>query len=574
MNAGGEFRLDDLHLKSAAGASEAASTGRRGRLRRLFSPLTLRILAVNLTAPVLLVLGLLFLDQYEDTLIAAELDDLRTHGEVIAASIGEGAVIVSDTDAIPMFTTEGATRTIDPDSARQLLRRQASFARLRAQLFDRDGTLLADSRLLQGPGGEVQVQDLPPPESSAVLRFLRDVYGRTIGRLTLDRSLEPYNDQMRPSAPDYKEAQLALQAGEAGGSVRLRSDGQKVLSVAVPVQFYKQIVGALLVSRDGTNVDKRMFAVRGSILGMFAWVLALTVLTSLFLASTIARPVRRLATSAKRVRDSKNRQHTIPDLSKRNDEIGELSEALRDMTESLWRRMDATEHFAADVAHEIKNPLTSLRSAVETVGRVKDPEQQKRLMSIIMDDVARLDRLISEISDASRLDAEMSRTEMATVKIKPLVQALAEVQNATDNPAAPRVQVIDDAPQKGGADLVIFGLESRIGQVFRNLIANAVSFSPPQGTISVRAGRQGRHVIVTVEDQGPGIPEGKEAAIFGRFYSERPEGEKFGTHSGLGLSISKTIVEGHRGQIYAENITGEDGRVRGARFVVLLPAAT
>ncbi len=568
MSADGDFRLDDLRIKPDAAVTDA---GKRGRLRTLFSPLTLRILAVNLTAPVLLVLGLLFLDQYEDTLIAAELDALRTQGELIAASIGEGAVVISDNDAIPLFTPEGALRVIDPDPARQLLRRQAALARLRAQLFDRDGKLLADSRLLTGPGGEVQVQDLPPMESSAVLRVVHAVYDKTIGRLTVDRTLEPYNDQARPSAPDYKEVLAALQAGEAGNSVRLRSDGQKVLSVAVPVQFYKQIVGALMVSRDGSNVDKRMFAVRGSILGMFAWVLALTVLTSLFLAGTIARPVRRLATSAKRVRDSKNRQHTIPDLSKRNDEIGELSEALRDMTESLWRRMDATEHFAADVAHEIKNPLTSLRSAVETVGRVKDPEQQKRLMSIIMDDVARLDRLISEISDASRLDAEMSRGEMSPVKIKPLVQALSEVQNANDNPDAPRVEVVEDAAQKG--DLVVFGLESRIGQVFRNLIGNAVSFSPPQGTISIRAGRAGRDVIVTVEDQGPGIPAGKEAAIFGRFYSERPEGEKFGTHSGLGLSISKTIVEGHRGQVYAENILNDDGTVRGARFVVLLPAA-
>lgn len=572
MNADGDFRLDDLRIKSVADTAEAG-TGKRGRLRQVFSPLTLRILAVNLTAPVLLVLGLLFLDQYEDTLIAAELDDLKTHAEVIAASIGEGAVIVSDSDGIPMFTTEGATRVIDPDSARQLLRRQASFARLRAQLFDRDGKLLADSRLLQGPGGEVQVQDLPPMESNPVLRVVKDIYAGTIGRLTIDSSLEPYNDQIRPSGPDYREVMAALQAGDAGNSVRLRDDGKKVLSVAVPVQFYKQIVGALLVSRDSRNVDQRMFVVRGSILGMFAWVLALTVLTSLFLASTIARPVRQLATSAKRVRDSKNRQHTIPDLSKRNDEIGELSEALRDMTESLWRRMDATERFAADVAHEIKNPLTSLRSAVETVGRVKDPEQQKRLMSIIMDDVARLDRLISEISDASRLDAEMSRAEMSRVKINPLLRALAEVQNANDNPDAPRVQVVEDTSQKAPAELVVFGLESRIGQVFRNLIGNAVSFSPPRGTIGIRASRQGRYVAVTVEDQGPGIPPGKEAAIFGRFYSERPEGEKFGTHSGLGLSISKTIIEGHRGQIYAENIVGEDGAVRGARFVVLLPAA-
>lgn len=570
MNADGEFRLEELRLTSATDALDDLEP-EQGRLRRMFSPLTLRILAVNLTAPVLLVLGLLFLDQYEDTLIASELDALRTQGELIAASIGEGAVVISDSDAIPLFTPEGALRVIDPDPARQLLRRQAGLARLRGQLFDRNGDLLADSRLLQGMGGEVQVQDLPPLESNTALRVARSIYDATIGRLVRDDALEIYTDKMKPSAPDYREVVAALQAGEAGNAVRLRADGQKILSVAVPVQFYKQIVGAILVSRDSSNVDKRMFAVRGSILGMFAWVLALTVLTSLFLAGTIARPVRQLARSAKRVRDSKNRQHTIPDLSKRHDEIGELSEALRDMTESLWRRMDATEHFAADVAHEIKNPLTSLRSAVETVGRVKDPEQQKRLMSIIMDDVARLDRLISEISDASRLDAEMSRAEMETVKIKQLVQALADVQNANDSPDAPRVQIIEDPSQT--QELTVFGVESRIGQVFRNLIGNAVSFSPPQGVISIRSGRQGRYVVLTVEDQGPGIPSGKEAAIFSRFYSERPEGEKFGAHSGLGLAISKTIVEGHRGRIFAENILSSDGAVQGARFVVMLPAA-
>jgi two-component system sensor histidine kinase ChvG len=582
LNTESDFQLDDLRLKSSSAGDGlrfgAFDPDEPGRIKRVFSPLTLRFFAVNLAAPLLLVLGLLFLDQYQDTLIAAELEALDTQGELIAASIGEGAIVVeSDSDARPVFTPGGTLRVIDPDSARQLLRRLAALAQLRARLFARDGTMIADTRLLQGPGGEVQVLDLPAPDDGRFADRLRRFYERTIGHFAYDRTLEPYTERVHATASDYSEVAKALDQGENGTAVRLRADGQKILSVAIPVQFYKQIVGAVLVSRDGGNIDKRLFAVRGSILGMFAWVLALTVLTSLYLAGTIARPVRRLALAAMRVRHSKSRRDTIPDLTNRSDEIGELSAALRDMTESLWTRMDAIEAFAADVAHEIKNPLTSLRSAVETVTRVKDPAQQKRLMSIIMDDVARLDRLISEISDASRLDAELSRAEMGPVNIRPLVDALAEIQNANDDPAAPKIVILENegpaAEGEGPRPLMVRGLEGRLGQVFRNLIGNAVSFSPPAGQITLRIFREPRVVTVTVEDQGPGIPAGKELSIFDRFYTERPEGEKFGTHSGLGLSISKQIVEAHRGLIYAENILGEDGAVKGARFVVRLPAA-
>lgn len=552
--------------------------GGKSRLGRIFSPLTLRVLAVNLTAPVLLVLSLLFLDQYEDTLIATELEALRTQGELIAASIGEGAVVVDiDNNAFPIFTPNGALRVIDPNAARQLLRRLAGLAEVRARLFDRDGQMVVDTRLLQGPGGEVQVLDLPPPGGTGITDLLRQVYDQTIGRFAYDRDLEPYLE--RPSAPasDYTEVVHTMESGEPHNAVRLRSDRQKILTVAVPILFYKQIVGTVLVSRDGSNVDERMFSVRGSILGIFGWVFALTVLTSLFLARTIARPVRKLAEAAQRVRQSKSRRYTIPNLSQRSDEIGELSAALRDMTDSLWARMDAIENFAADVAHEIKNPLTSLRSAVETVARVADPDQQKQLMSIILDDVARMDRLITEISDASRLDAELSRAEMSHVGIDRLVKALAEIQNANDDQKAPKVDIVAEDPDSRGRrrdpDLTVPGLEGRLGQVFRNLIGNAVSFSPLGGVITIRTTHTGRHVKVVVEDQGPGIPAGKENAVFSRFYSERPEGEKFGTHSGLGLAISKQIIEAHHGTILAESIPGDDKVILGARFVVRLPAA-
>ncbi len=575
-------RLDDLRVKpslqSGEGEGHAHTTKSKSRLRRVFSPLTLRVLAVNLTAPFLLVLSLLFLNQYEETLIATELEALRTQGELIAASIGEGAVVVDiDNNAFPVFTPNGALRVIDPNAARQLVRRLAGLAEVRARLFDRSGQMVADTRLLQGPGGEVQVLDLPPPGDGSLAESLRRIYYLTISRFAYDGDLEPYRERPNAPASDYKEVAHAMENGEPDNAVRLRPDQQKVLTVAVPILFYRQIVGVVLVSRDGSNVDERMFGVRSSILGIFGWVFIFTVLTSLFLARTIARPVRRLAEAAQLVRQSKSRRYTIPNLSGRADEIGELSAALRDMTDSLWTRMDAIEAFAADVAHEIKNPLTSLRSAVETVARVKDPEQQKRLMSIILDDVARLNRLITDISDASRLDAELSRAEMSVVGLDSLVKAIANIQNANDDPNAAKVQVIADDPDSRGRrrdpDLTVPGLEGRLGQVFRNLVGNAVSFSPPGATIVIRTAHTGRHVKVMIEDQGPGIPAGKESAIFSRFYSERPEGEKFGTHSGLGLSISKQIVEAHHGTIYAENIMDIDNRVIGARFVVRLPAA-
>ena len=537
---------------------------KRRRRGRLLTPLTRRILAVNLVAPVLLGLGLLFLDEYEDSLIATELDGLRTEAELIAAAIGEGAVVIgTDSETFGPFMPSGATRQIDATTARQLVRRLASLAEIRARLYDRGGAMLADSRLLRGPGGEVRVVDLPVNGNGVIETYMRLALDWVESLLGADEVLEPYIDQADGTAYDFSEVGAALERGDATGAVRLAENGRKILTVAVPVQFYKQIVGALLVSGDDTAVETRLFEVRSAILTIFAWTFGVTVLLSLYLAGTIARPVRRLADAATLVRESRSRQHSIPDLSKRRDEIGSLSHALREMTEGLWLRMDATEQFAADVAHEIKNPLTSLRSAVETVARVEDPQQQKQLMGIILDDVSRLDRLISDISDASRLDAELSRAETGPVSLATLLETLGEISNSGDKPDAAHVAI--DLPPDDS--LEVAGLEGRLAQVFRNLLGNAASFSPPDGKIFVRARRSNGGVRIEVEDQGPGIPKGKEEAIFSRFYSERPEKEKFGTHSGLGLSISKQIVEAHGGTISAEN--AENG---GACFTVRLPA--
>jgi two-component system sensor histidine kinase ChvG len=348
--------------------------------------------------------------------------------------------------------------------------------------------------------------------------------------------------------------------------------GRLMISVAVPVQRYRQVLGALMLSSDDTGIEVALRDVRIDILNVFLVVLSATVLLSLYLASTIARPVRRLAEAADQVRRGQGRKAQIPDLSSRGDEIGDLSAALKDMTAALWDRMDAIERFAADVAHEIKNPLSSLRSAVETIARVEDPMQQKKLMSILLDDVKRLDRLISDISDASRLDAELSRAELEPVAIGRMLETLIEIQRTAQPDGA-----TFDLDLQGDADaLVVMGIEGRLVQVFRNLLSNAVSFSPPGGNIRIRCGREADAVIVAVEDQGPGIPDAKLEAIFDRFYTQRPPGEKFGTHSGLGLSISRQIVEAHGGRIWAENLRDPAaplGGSLGARFTVRLPAA-
>lgn len=521
----------------------------RRRWRPLASPLTRRILAVNLIAPILLVGGLFSLDSYKQALIQSELDGLATQAEMVAGAVGEGAV-TEVSIGLMEFNRE---------IAQQMVRRLAEPAQVRARLFDSVGELTADSRFLLTSKGVVQMEDLPPPKGRGWTAELRYWWNRVSTWMPVDETLPHYQEKAEQLADHYPEVVAAL-SGRTESAVRARKDGGIMLSVAVPVQRYKQVVGAMMVTADGTSVARALFKVRMTIVEMFAITLLITIGMSLYMAGTIARPIRRLALAAEQVRHGHGR-HKIPDLSHRHDEIGELSVAFREMTEAQWARMDAIEAFAADVSHEIKNPLTSLRSAVETAALVKDPAQQRKLMSIIQDDVERMNRLISDISDASRLDAELSRAETEPVELAAMVETLAEIYRSTTEQVAFAVHITD------GDRLVVSGIEGRLVQVLRNLIGNALSFSPEGGTIRLNAEREGKFVRIEVEDDGPGIPDNKLDAIFDRFYSERPAAEKFGTHSGLGLSISKQIVDAHGGLIWAENRS--EG---GARFVVKLLA--
>jgi two-component system sensor histidine kinase ChvG len=543
---------------SRAGGSRVELGPNRARRRWRISPLTRRILAVNVLALALLAGGFLYLGKYQASLIGQQIESLKTQGEIFGAALGEGAVLDS--------VDEG--EVLLPDLARQMMGRLVEPTRTRARLFDAEGNLIADSRELRGQAGQARVLHLSPlPPPNPVLGFADRLYNWTIRKLLPPAHYPIYSERAAPRAEDYDEVMQALR-GEAGSEVRRdQTTGGLVISVAIPIERFRQVLGAVMLSTGSGEIEQELRNVRLELLRIFGAALFVTVLLSFYLAGTIARPIRRLAAAAERAR-GRGARVEIPDFTGRGDEIGDLSGSLREMTDALWNRMSAIESFAADVAHEIKNPLSSLRSAVETAARIEDPVKQRRLLSVILDDVQRLDRLITDISDASRLDAELSRIELEPVGIGAMLQALVEVHQAAESDGSPHLMLV--LPERG-RELIVPGIETRLSQVFRNLIANAISFSPPNGEIRLTARPDGRAVLVTVEDAGPGIPDDKLTAIFDRFYTERPAGEKFGTHSGLGLSISRQVVEAHRGMIWAENRKAANGKVLGARFCIRLP---
>ncbi len=533
---------------------------------RLLSPLLQRILLVNLLPLALLLAALLYLDQYQNGLLAAEVTTLREQARIYAGALSEAAVREETPDS-PRVVSE---------LARPLLRRLTEpTPNAQAKLYSPDGEVLADSRVREGAAGAVVTEPLPPAVSRGMLVGL-------VGRVYDDlQSILPHSTESslldigRPAvgadwAPDVRE-ELRLNAAKTGRLIppyiRRTDDNRLLVSVAEPISRNRRNLGVVLLTREAREVDDSVLAVRLSILALFTLALGLTVMLSWYLSLTIARPILRLAGAAARMREGSGRAGAVPvALLARGDEVGELARALSESASALWSRMDAIEQFAADVAHEIKNPLSSIRSAIETLRRIDDPAKQRRLTAIIAEDVGRLDRLISDISDASRIDAELSRVATEPVDVAPILSLLAEINDTTRHDGDPRIKLT-----LGDGRLVVQAVEGRLVQVLRNLIGNAQSFSPPDGVIGLSAHDDATMVEIAIEDSGPGIPDAKLENIFARFYSERPHGEHFGQHSGLGLSISRQIVEALRGQITAENRRDATGTVVGARFVVRLP---
>ncbi|WP_372624438.1 sensor histidine kinase [Falsiroseomonas sp.] len=547
------------------------------RRRRWLSPLLRRILLLNALPPALLAAALLYLDQYQNGLLAAEVQALRTQANIYAGAIAEAAT-----------RTRDDRTTLVPEQARPLLRRLVEPSpNTQARLFDTTGLLVADSRVREGPGGAIVTEPLPPPEPrGAFAGTVAGLYDRMLAILPRATQQAEVMVDVNPDAPSFdwqpefggtgsaqtgadrrEELRVALEGG-VRPYIRRTADGRLLVSVAEPARRGATPVGIVLLTREAREVDARLLEIRVSVLALFGLALLLTVLASFYLARTLATPILQLAESAAAMREGEGRAGSVPPpLLARNDEIGVLARDLQAAARALWARIDANERFAADVAHELRNPLTSVRSAIETLRRIEDTAKQKRLLQIISDDAVRMDRLINDISDSSKVDAELSRTVAQPVDVAPILGALAELHAATREEGDPVVEV--EAP----ARVIVRGVEGRLVQVFRNLIGNAISFSPCDGKVMVRARALGAYVEFTIEDEGPGIPEAKLESIFDRFYSERPTGEMFGQHSGLGLSISKQIVEGLRGRIAAENRRDAGGKVLGARFSVRLPAA-
>jgi two-component system sensor histidine kinase ChvG len=535
------------------------------RQRRASSSLTRRILAINLLVLIVPVGGFFFLESYQKKLIESEIASLQIQAKLFAGVVG----------ALATKTSPILGHQIIPIKANIMLHRLTSITNTRARLYGSNGKLMADTQLPLSRGA-VLVDELPLPDSEiGPGQWFVNQINSFLNWFPGQNKLPLYIEASPSNAQNYKEVTIALY-GDQAAAVRRHEPNGLIISVALPVQHYRQVIGALMISTNGQKIEQAMRAIRLDILQIFTIALVVTILLSLYLAGTIARPINRLAAAAEKVRTGHGRHVYIPDFTSRRDEIGELSRDLRGMTEALWQRMDAIEKFAADVSHEIKNPLTSLRSAVETVARIDDSEKQKQLMAIILDDVQRLDRLITDISDASRLDAELSRDIPAPVNLRHLLEALTEIEKDT----ALNLKLSIDLFLETGTDLTVSASEGRLGQVFLNIINNAISFSPPQTKITMRAERviksYGDFIRVTIEDEGPGIPEKNLASIFDRFYTDRSINVKKDknillTHSGLGLSISKQIVEAADGRIWAENCY-KNNLISGAIIIIELPA--
>jgi len=504
------------------------------------------IVALNLFGLAILVGGALVLNELRQGLIAAKIDSLSTQGAFISNVIDQAAT-----------SGEPAPR-LDPERAREVLQLLFIPRSQRARVFDAHGELIADSYVI---GDRIESIPLPPalkPGQSPPLHFSLFHHFRSPAALA---------EQSRAAL--RLEIDRAL-TGQTVKTLRLAQNGQRVVSISIPLHNVQAVLGVLTL--ESGDVDKIVGAQRRALLPFILMAVAVTLLSSLALSRFIAEPVLRLARAADRVTLSRARAISLPDIARRDDELGDLTRSLETMTRSLSERMDAIERFAADVAHEIRNPLTSIRSAVETLGLVSDPEAKARLTGILKHDVDRLERLITDISNASRLDAELSRDEPKALDLRALLRELTELYGQATRGDQTPVRFL---PPEAGESFTVMGREGPLSQVFRNLVDNARSFSPLTGVehpeVRVTLQRSGRNVVAAVEDDGPGIPPENLETIFERFYTSRPKGAAFGGSSGLGLSIARQIVEAHGGTVHAENRVDEAGRIVGARFVVSLP---
>ncbi len=532
------------------------------RPKRWLSALTVQVLVFNFLALGFFIFGVYWVQAVRVSLVEERVKSLMAQAEIVSAALARYAA----KGAVP--EDEDAATDVDADKAADVLKLLVGPTGMRARVFARDGAPLQDTRFIL-TRNQVTVTSLPPPGQIDVLGEIEKGVKQNVYALRPGKDLPPVvNDDPQQRGQNYEEARAVLERGEAGSAERINAEGNLIVSVAVPIRRLQFIMGVLMLSTEAGDIDD---ALRQEWLQLLlAALIAFLVLlaASGFLLYHVTGPLRALSDGADAVRRGERQVSVIPNFASRADEIGDLSVTLRSMTSALYARMDAIEQFAADVAHEIKNPLTSVGSAIETLQRTTDEEKRRKLMSVVRDDVRRLDKLITDIADASRLDAELSRERAADVDVAALIGAMTQMFDDPDKPERPQFKL--DLPVD---TFVVRGLDGPLAQVFRNVLENAVSFSPKNGEIKIAAAPIDGRAVITIDDQGPGIPEENLETIFRRFYTERPPSHGFGRNSGLGLSISRQIVEVHGGRIFASNIRDEAGKVTGARFTIELPLA-
>jgi two-component system sensor histidine kinase ChvG len=494
-----------------------------------------RILAVNVLTVVLVLLAIVFLDSYRNRLEKERVHKVEAEAAMAAT-------------ALP---------SIAPDQRENLLANLGRQNGTRIRVYGPDGRLQLDSWRVTGP--TYRLRDPTTQKwTKDVARALDRGFNALVGEESDADFVEPKVDR----ADAWTEVAASRQSGETESEIRQAPELTPVFSAASPVQDGS----TLLVTDNDRDFTKRVRKQRASLLIALALVTILSVLLSLFLARTIVRPLRRIALAAHRVRLGRAREVKVPRLPSRTDEIGLLARSISDMSQSLRHRIDNIEAFAADVTHELKNPLASLRSAVEGLERIEDPKLRKQLIDVIRQDVVRLDRLINDVSEAARTDAELARARFEPVDLGDLIGSLVtawENRRETGN-----VRIAFARPRRASA--IVIGEPGRLARAIDNIIDNAISFSPPGGLVEVAATHVGDEIRIRIDDEGPGVPPELREAIFNRFHSVRPDADSFGRHSGLGLAIARAIVEGHDGEI---DVADRDDAPSGARFTIILKAA-
>lgn len=553
--------------------------------RFVTSSLLRRILVSNFVGLAILLGGIMYLSQHHQWLLDAKIEALRVQGEIIAKAIAapskdQGHAEDFDPDRLPEnegslapFRDDGFAAlelSLKPERVTPILRRLIGPTNTRARIYGSDQTLIADTSTLLSRGQIIhpaRFEEAPQTKD----------FWTYVTYWMIDNSMPVYRDpEGSGRLSGYPTIAKAL-SGTPTPMLFLSKKGEQMAAMAVPIQRQKSVRGVLLLSTRPGDIDSIIWDERKVILILAALTLLATIVVSVLLARTIAKPIRRLSHTAKEVSQNINLSQTLPDYSDRADEVGEMSRAFSAMTRALFKRIEASEKFAADVAHELKNPLTAARSTAESLGFAKSDEQRSQLVQQIQFELKRLNRLITDVSNASRLDAELARQQMQPIDVTQVLSSIASVFRDIHAGEDKHIALIIDPSPYDGA-YIVNGDEGRLGQVVTNLVDNALSFSPDGGTVTLRLKAQGLKVDIIVDDEGPGIPEDRLQIIFDRFYSDRPAtDQKRGKNSGLGLSISREIVAAHNGEIWAENRneapSGGTLRTVGARFVVRLPAA-